>query len=79
MKPMAKKLVREFGLRLIQVDVDRHPELVRRYSLRGLPVLILTDGGEVVARWNGFRPELEIRDDMIKFLSATCAKAPLLS
>lgn len=68
MKPMVMRLAREFRLESAVLDVDRRPDLIRRYALRGLPVLILADGDTVLKRWDGFRSELEIRRDLGRHL-----------
>ncbi len=41
----------------VQIDVDKEPELARKYEIGGLPtVVFLSPGGEVLARLEGFRP-----------------------
>jgi thioredoxin 2 len=48
-------------LKLVKVDVDASPALSRRFEVRGIPTLLLLDGGVVVARRTGAAPLEEIR------------------
>jgi thioredoxin 2 len=43
-------------LKLVKVDVDRSPQLARRYDARSIPTLLLIEGGEVVSRQVGALP-----------------------
>ena len=43
-------------LKLVKVDVDKSPELARRFDARSIPTLLIIDGGEVVARQVGVLP-----------------------
>jgi len=48
------------------VDVDRNPELARRYGVLGLPTLLLIEGGEVTLR----RVGLLGREDLLALLAS---------
>ena len=43
-------------LKLVKVDVDKSPELARRFDARSIPTLLIIDGGEVVSRQVGAAP-----------------------
>jgi thioredoxin 2 len=45
------------ALLVVKVDTDQAPELSKRFSIRGIPTLILFKDGEEVDRSAGFEPE----------------------
>jgi thioredoxin 1 len=44
------------------VDVDESPELAARYAIRGMPTLVLFEGGREKARRLGLTKEAELRE-----------------
>ncbi|QYK41255.1 MAG: thioredoxin fold domain-containing protein [Paracoccaceae bacterium] len=48
------------GVRLMKLNTEDHPEVGARAGIRGIPALILYDGGREVARLAGARPAAEI-------------------
>ena len=57
--PLVDELAREHSGRLLvaKVDTDRAPAVAQRYGIRGIPTLILFDGGAEVDRSVGFEPD----------------------
>jgi thioredoxin 1 len=47
-------------LKIVALDVDENPEITRRYSVLGMPTLMLFIGGEVVTQFVGARPRAAI-------------------
>lgn len=49
--PLLDKLAEEKGdsLKIVKVNVDEHPQISQRYSVRGIPTLILFRDGDVEA------------------------------
>ncbi len=43
-------------LKVVKVDIDRDPEIARRYSVQGVPTLVLVKNGSEVARTVGALP-----------------------
>ena len=43
-------------LKLVKVDVDKAPEIARRFEARSIPTLLLMDHGKVVSRQVGAAP-----------------------
>ncbi|RLG37234.1 MAG: hypothetical protein DRN91_05975 [Candidatus Alkanophagales archaeon] len=63
----------------VRVDVDEESELIRRFGVRGIPVVLFTDeGGNELHRVVGFADEAELLDEMLKALSAV-GKTPSVS
>lgn len=44
-------------LLVVKIDTDQAPELSQRFTIRGIPTLILFKGGEEIDRSVGFEPE----------------------
>jgi thioredoxin-like negative regulator of GroEL len=57
------RLVREYFV-AVKVDVDKEPELEKKFNIQGLPTLVfLSPSGDEIARIEGFRPpELFVKD-----------------
>jgi thioredoxin len=47
-------------LRVVQIDVDREPELTQRHGVQGIPDVRLFVAGREAARFTGFRDRAEI-------------------
>jgi thioredoxin 2 len=61
--PALEQLAREFAgkVKLVKVNVDESPALSRRFGVQGIPTLLLTRRGEVVARKIGAAPADALR------------------
>jgi putative thioredoxin len=61
--PTIEKLARESGgaWRLVKINTDKHPALMQRYGVRGIPAVKLFVGGEVTAEFTGALPEPQLR------------------
>jgi len=70
--PVLDKLAREKAgqIKLVKVDVDRAPELSRRFALQSVPTLLVISGGKVVARQTGAAPAPALRSWLEQALSA---------
>ena len=51
----------EDTLQVFKVNVDEHPELAQRYEIRGIPTLLLFQGGDLVDRIVGVQPAAAIQ------------------
>ncbi len=62
--PTLEKLVKESqgGWRLVKVNADAHPALIRQYGIRGIPAVKLFKDGEVVDEFVGALPEYAVRE-----------------
>lgn len=59
------KITQKRRLRVLDVDADRHPEIVRHLRVRSVPSLLLMKGGSVVGRLEGRSTGKQI-DDLIR-------------
>jgi thioredoxin 2 len=61
--PVLDKLAQERAgeIKLVKVDVDRAPELARRFAVQSIPTLMVISGGKVVARQTGAAPAPALR------------------
>ena len=48
-------------IKLVKVDVDASPGLSRRFDIKAVPTLLVTDRGEVIARQSGAAPAPVLR------------------
>ena len=62
MHPVLEQVKAALGdrLRIVKVDVDRHPDTAAAQGIRSVPTLLLVRGGEVLWRQSGYlsRPDL---------------------
>jgi len=49
------------ALRVIEVDAEEVPAVAARYNIQGVPTLILFQGGDEIARCNGFQSTSMLR------------------
>ncbi|PIN91225.1 thioredoxin [Candidatus Pacearchaeota archaeon CG10_big_fil_rev_8_21_14_0_10_35_13] len=73
MTPIFDKLsnVYDGKLNFLKLDTDAHPELAGRFSVQGIPSLIVLNNGSEVGRIVGFAPEQILKqriDSIIKGL-----------
>ncbi len=63
LSPVLEKLARESkgAWRLVKINTDKHPEIARRYNIRGIPAVKLFVDGDVKDEFVGARPEPEVR------------------
>jgi thioredoxin-like negative regulator of GroEL len=59
------KVTRKRKIRVVDLDADEHPEMVRRLEVHEIPALLLTIGGRVVGRLEGRSTGRQI-DELIK-------------
>ncbi len=57
--PALERLARKHAgrVKLVKVNVDQAPATQQRFDVRGIPTLLVMDGGQVVARQTGAPPE----------------------
>jgi thioredoxin 2 len=61
--PALENLAHQFAgrLKLVKVDVDESPRLAQRFEVQGIPTLLVTRGGAVIARQTGAAGEAALR------------------
>jgi thioredoxin 1 len=60
--PLVEQLAGEYEGRakVAKLDVDESPQTARKYSIRGVPTLMVLKGGEVVSKMVGAAPKAQI-------------------
>ncbi|HIQ31911.1 MAG TPA: thioredoxin [Methanothermococcus okinawensis] len=56
LEPTLNQLEKE-GIEIIRINVDEHPELARKFGIRGLPTVVYIKDGVEVGRTIGYNPE----------------------
>ncbi|PTT69276.1 thioredoxin [Arthrobacter sp. HMWF013] len=61
--PVLDRIARERAgqIKLVKVDVDRAPQLSRRFDIQAIPTLMIIDNGKVVATQTGAAPAEALR------------------
>jgi thioredoxin 2 len=61
--PALETLARDLAgrLKLVKVDVDEAPNVARRFSVQGIPTLVVMKGKDEIARQTGAAPEHALR------------------
>jgi thioredoxin 1/thioredoxin 2 len=69
--PSVQQLAREFSGRItvVKVNVDRQPEAAARFNVKGIPALMLFDGGELKWSTSGAMSYAQLRDAVGKLLA----------
>src|SRR5579875_814195 len=52
---------RASALKLVKVDVDAAPAVARRFAVQSVPILLLVDRGQILARHSGAAPATVLR------------------
>jgi thioredoxin 1 len=68
--PIVKEIADEYDgrLRVVKVNADANPELITRYSVMGIPTLLLMKDGEAVDRITGFQSKDKILSKLSHYL-----------
>jgi thioredoxin 2 len=61
--PALERLAQDMAgrIKLVKVNVDAAPGVAQRFSVQGIPTLLLMRKGQVVARQTGAQPEPALR------------------
>ncbi len=68
--PIVEELAKEYSGRVsfVKINVDENQPLASRYSIRGIPTLLLFKGGKPMQQVVGYRPKAELQkllDDIL--------------
>ena len=60
--PIVDEIANEYDGRVVvgKLDADQHGSILQRYSIMGIPTLILFKNGEAVVRITGYQPKQRI-------------------
>lgn len=70
MHPVLEQVKAALGerLRIVKVDVDRHPDAAATYGIQAVPTLLLVRGGEVLWRQSGYLSRADLMASLDPFL-----------
>jgi putative thioredoxin len=60
--PLLEKLAIEYNFTLAKVDIDRNPEIAKKYGVEGVPDVRIVTKGEIFPGFVGALPEEQLRD-----------------
>jgi len=58
--PVVEQVKAETGVPVQDIDVDKEPDMVDKYGVRGVPTLVLLKDGEPVQRMAGYQTKERI-------------------
>ena len=75
--PTLEELARDYKgkIQIAKLNVDENPATAARYGIRGIPSLLLFQGGEVKEQLVGNQPHEEIEKILQKYLSEPVSNA----
>jgi len=70
MGPIIDQIEKELGDRakVVKIDADAEKEIVERYGVMSLPVILVVKNGEVVFRQNGPAPRMKLLQGIVEKL-----------
>ena len=68
MKPVLEEVKRKMGdnLRILKIDIDKHPHLSNQYQVQAVPTLVLFSEGQMIWRKSGMLSST----DLLKILKS---------
>jgi len=60
--PVVQELAGEWGdaVKVVKLDIDHNPDVAVRYSVMGVPTLMMFVNGEPVERMSGYQPKKRV-------------------
>ena len=73
--PALEQLANDFAgrVKLVKINVDESPSISQQFGVQGIPTLLVTRKGEVIARQTGAAPESTLRTWLENALSTAAA------
>ena len=68
--PILKEVASELGdrVRVIKVDVDKNPEIMNRFHIRGVPTLMIFKDGHIIYKQAGLHTKPQVMKALMEIL-----------
>lgn len=70
LKPVFQQLESKYGnsVKFSYIDVDKNNEIAQKYSVRGIPLVVIEKDGREVGRFSGVQSEKTYENSLNKFV-----------
>lgn len=70
LKPVFQQLESKYGnsVKFSYIDVDKNNEIAQKYSVRGIPLVVIEKDGREVDRFSGVQSEKTYENSLNKFV-----------
>ena len=70
LKPVFQQLESKYGnsVKFSYIDVDKNNEIAQKYSVRGIPLVVIEKDGKEVGRFSGVQSEKTYENSLNKFV-----------
>lgn len=65
MAPVVAAVAAETGIEVKEIDIDKEPEMAKKYNISSVPTFVKVVDGEAVDSITGFVPEQKLKEFMI--------------
>ncbi len=66
LSPVLDEVSEEMGLSVGKVNVDEELAIARQFGIQAMPTLVFLKGGAEVGRVLGYRPKVQLADELAK-------------
>ena len=68
--PILEDLQSDFGdaVNIVKMDVDQAKSIAKTYAVRGVPTIMIFDGGDVVDKFTGVLPKADLAEKITPWL-----------
>lgn len=68
LKPIFDEVIQEISdIKIVEIDVEEHPDIVSNYKVRGVPCVIVTDENDnVLAMKTGMMTKEQLKDLILR-------------
>lgn len=66
LKPIFDEVIQEIDIKVVEIDVEEHPDIASNYKVRGIPTVIVTDENDNVL---AMKTGMMTKEQLIQFIN----------